>query len=282
MDIKDILLVVSADAHADANDALFAVAAEVALAQGAFVRGLCLVEEPDPTVAESFARGPAAMDEVLTHRDQQVHQVASVVQAKFQQAMADAGVAADWRLGETDEAVETTSTRARYADLVIVAQPGEHDHDARARVESLILSSGSPCLVTPPAAPAVGGLRRIVIGWDGGVAARRALDASLPFLALAQTVEIAVVEDGAAPEVNEAAIDALIARLARHGVRAEPRRFGKGLDDAGAALLTHVATFDADLLVMGAYSHSRAAEAIVGGVTRTVLTQAALPVLLAH
>jgi nucleotide-binding universal stress UspA family protein len=279
MAIKDILLIVRPGV---ANETLFAVAAAAAQAQGAVVHGLGLVEEPPLTVAESFARGSAAIDEVLVSRAQHIQQQASAAQGKFEQAMAAARVQADWRASEADEPVETTAVRARYADLVVAAQPGEHDHDGRALVEALVLDGGAPVLVAPQSRTDGAGFNRVVLAWDGGLSARRALDASLPFLAAAQRVEVAVVDEGNASGVDETALEALLRRLARHGVRAEARRLGPGVGDAGAALLSHAATFDADLLVMGAFGHSRAVEAIVGGVTRTVLARAGLPVLLAH
>jgi len=279
MAIKDILLIVRSGA---ANETLFAVAAVAARCQGAMVRGLGLVEEPPITVAESFARGSAAIDEVLVQREQRIQQEVGAAQGRFEQAMAAARIQADWRSSEVGEPVETLSVRARYADLVAVAQPAEHDHDGRALVEALVLTGGAPVLVAPPSGTYAGAFQRIVLAWDGGLSARRALDASLAFLTAARVVEVVVVEDGGSSAVDQPALDALLARLARHGVQAQPRRIGQGLDGAGAALLTHAATFDADLLVMGAFGHSRAVEAIVGGVTRTVLTRAHLPVLLAH
>ena len=115
--------------------------------------------------------------------------------------------------------------------------------------------------------------RRIVLGWDGGLAAARALGAALPFLEKAGQATLVTVGRPAGIAA-EAAAD----YLALHGVTARIDAAAPG--PAGPALLA--AARDADLLVMGGYGHSHLLESVVGGVTAHVLAHATLPVLLAH
>jgi nucleotide-binding universal stress UspA family protein len=173
---------------------------------------------------------------------------------------------------------------ARYADLAVVARPDPAGQTAGppGLVESLVLTSGRPVIVIPPRSTA-SGVRRILVGWDAGRAAARAVADALPLLVRATAVEVLVIdaERHRAGHGQEPGAD--IARyLARHHAHVEVRRLSSGGEDVGRVLLSHAATFGADLLVMGAYGHARLNELIFGGVTRTVLREADLPVLMSR
>lgn len=187
-----------------------------------------------------------------------------------------------------DEAGEGIALHARGADLVLVGQADpEHIHpDLPADfVAHVVLHAGRPVLVLPfGAAPA--SMTRVLVCWDGGKEAARALAMALPLLKSAHQVRLAVFDPGGA---SRTAQDALAANpvewLARHGVTAmltvhkiDSRR----RHAVGEALLAKASEHAADLLVMGAYGHSRLRETILGGVTRTVLEEMALPVLMVH
>jgi nucleotide-binding universal stress UspA family protein len=144
------------------------------------------------------------------------------------------------------------------------------------------LTSGRPVIVLPPRAK-VSQVRRVLVGWNAEREAVRAVADALPLLVRAEVVEVLVVD----PESHRAAHGqepgADIARyLARHGVHVEVRRLSSGSDDVGHLLLSHAADFGADLVVMGAYGHSHLNEWIFGGVTRTALREAGLPVLMSR
>jgi nucleotide-binding universal stress UspA family protein len=121
----------------------------------------------------------------------------------------------------------------------------------------------------------------IAIGWDGSRAAARALADALPVCALANTVELVTITGEKDLEGGVAWSD-MRRHLATHGIEARIVEVpAQGLD-AGSALLRHCEGAGADLLVIGAYGHSRLREFALGGATRSVLADAALPVLLSH
>ena len=137
------------------------------------------------------------------------------------------------------------------------------------------MQTGRPVLLVPKGTDATP-TRHIAIGWDGELAAARALTAALPLLERAASVELLLADtiDAAKIGAGEA-----IAYLALHGVTARARTVG-GATQPGAALL-HAAEA-ADLLVMGAYGHSRIVERLFGGVTAYVVAHARQPVLMLH
>ena len=144
------------------------------------------------------------------------------------------------------------------------------------------MSSGRPIIVFPQHGT-TSRVRRILAAWNATRESIRAVADALPLLVKAEAVEVLVVEDKrhAAGHGQEPGAD--IARhLARHGAQVEVRRMPSGANDVGRLLLSQAAAFNADLLVMGAYGHSHLREWMFGGVTRTVLYEAGLPVLMSR
>ena len=190
-----------------------------------------------------------------------------------------------------DDAGAGISLHARAADLVVLGQAPPH---ARAGVADLaahvITHAGRPVLLVPFAGHHADVGRRILVSWDGGREAGRALQLALPLLKAADEVNIAVFE--VASDEHKGA-DAFTADprpwLARHAVRASmtlhavdhQRRLNRR-NQIGERLLSLAADVSADMLVMGAYGHSRIRESLLGGVTRTVLEEMTIPVLMAH
>jgi nucleotide-binding universal stress UspA family protein len=174
---------------------------------------------------------------------------------------------------------EVAAKLARLHDLTVLA-PVERQAGAPATVtlESVLLHSGRPVLVAP-SEPVRGIGQKIVVAWNGKMQAARALAASLPFLARAETVTVVTVVESHTPGRPAD----VVRYLSWHGIRAEPVEVpAGGPGKVGQILLDHVTRSGADLLVMGAYGHSRLKEMILGGATREVLGHALLPVLMAH
>jgi len=173
---------------------------------------------------------------------------------------------------------------AHYADLALVARPDPAGQTASppGLVESLVLTSGRPIITLPPGGT-VSRVRRILVGWNARREAIRAVADALPLLVKTEVVEVLVIdhERHAADHGQEPGAD--IARhLARHGVRVEVRRLSSGGEDVGHLLLSQAAAFGSDLVVMGAYGHSHLSEWVFGSVTRAVLDDAGLPVLMSR
>ena len=134
-----------------------------------------------------------------------------------------------------------------------------------------------------PAAPQKLALKgTIVAAWDGSAEAARAFNDALIFLKQAERVVLLVGDAGSSGEEREPAIDDMVAHLQRHGVRAEVMRVTIGEGDIGRLLLSKSKELGADMIVMGAFHHSRWREFIIGDVTLTMLEEATIPLFMAH
>lgn len=200
---------------------------------------------------------------------------------RFAAAAASVRGGTDWRSRMAPPAV-VISAEARAADLIVLAGAGNAEsHDAAGVAGAVALSAGRPVLVAPAAAPP--GLERVLIAWKDTREARRAVADALPLLKRAQSVHILEVCDPDAATDARARVADVAAHLARHGVRADadaaPRPPGSG---SAETLLAATAGTSADLIVAGAYGHSRLREWVLGGFTRALLAQTERAVLLSH
>jgi nucleotide-binding universal stress UspA family protein len=172
---------------------------------------------------------------------------------------------------------ELVPSLARLADLTILPHPDATEgEDASGTLHAVLFESGRPVLIAPRTAPATIGTR-CCLAWNGTVESSSALSAALPWLARAQAVRI--LHAGAYQRRGPSAAE-VVPYLALHGITADTSEFEPANRDVGAGLLQAAASFGADFLAMGAYSHSRLRQLILGGVTRHVLSQSTLPVLM--
>ena len=171
---------------------------------------------------------------------------------------------------------------ARRFDLSIVAQPEAE----KAAVEKMIVSgaifdSGRPVIVVPYIQTAPFKLDRVMICWDNSRPAARAIADAMPLLGLARSTEVVTVVEDALNEDEPDRAD-IGQHLTRHGLSVNINRIVREKIDVASALLSHAADSGADLIVMGAYGHSRLREFILGGVTQSMLRSMTVPVLMSH
>jgi nucleotide-binding universal stress UspA family protein len=202
-------------------------------------------------------------------------------QERFVTAAQRAGCGFEWR-APPGPALDVATLHARHADVVVLGQEDPDDETAyiaRDFVEDVLMTAGRPVIVLPHAGRITTFGENVVVAWDGGREAARALADSLPILKRARFVTVYTVEkhlDRETPvgfEVSE--------YLERHGVRAAfkstPRVSGVSTAET---LLNQISDIHADLLVMGAYGRARARERALGGVTHTLLRTMTAPVLM--
>ncbi len=178
-------------------------------------------------------------------------------------------------MGREDELV---AYKARLADLAIVPHPlaGE-DVAAAGALHAVLFDSGRPVLLAPVEPPTSIG-KRIAIAWNGTANAASALASVMPFVRQAEAVRILVCDDYFKPGPSGAEVAEYISH---HGISADVVKFYPVNRVTGAGLLAAAASFGADLMALGAYSTaSRLRQLILGGVTRYVLENAQLPVLM--
>jgi len=213
-------------------------------------------------------------------------ELAGIREARFRACCANAALRAHELVCEDLEPEAAIERHAASADLVILGQADPDDAGyarRRALVDDVLQRNPRPTLVLPYANAARTLGQAVVIAWDGSHGAARAAADALPLLRTAQAVHL-VRYTTPDPEA-EASADASVARaaawLARHGVKARAQT-NVATIPAGDALLSTVADLGADLIVMGAWGHSRLAERVLGGVTRTIADAMTVPVLASH
>jgi nucleotide-binding universal stress UspA family protein len=253
------------------------------LAQEHGARLISVFMQPEPTVtpAETFARGEGMRNTIDVHRAR-LERIEAEYRTQFEDIVRRHGIVSEWR--SLPYLSSEVGVHAYYADLVIVARPESAGQTASppGLAESLVMSSGRPIIVFPPRGK-VSQVRRVLVAWNATRESIRAVADAMPLLAKAEAVEVLVADHQRRPEGHGQEPGADIARhLARHGAHVEVRRMSSEGKDVGALLLSQAATFRADLLVMGAYGHSQLREWVFGGVTRTVLYEAGLPVLMSR
>jgi nucleotide-binding universal stress UspA family protein len=256
-------------------------AGTLAQEHGARLISVFIQPEPTATPAEMFARGKGMKVTIEVHQAQ-LERIEADHRAHFEEIVRRHGIKSEWR--SLPYLSSEVGVHAYYADLVVVARPEPAGQTAGppGLAESLVMSSGRPIIVFPPRG-AVSQVRRILVAWNATRESIRAVADAMRLLVKADAVEVLVADHQRRPEGHGQEPGADIARhLARHGAQVEVRRLSSDGKDVGGLLLSQAAAFSADLLVMGAYGHTQLREWMFGGVTRTVLYEAGLPVLMSR
>jgi nucleotide-binding universal stress UspA family protein len=254
-------------------------ALSVARAFDAQVTGIAFVYDP---VIPDAGFGGIPADVIDVQRAEQAKAAKDAID-RFEAAATKFAVAAQTR--SVDASLGGAATEfgriARRFDLSVVGQAQrEHGASEELMIEGALFESGRPLIVVPYIQKQGLTLQRVVVCWDGGRTAARAVNDALPFLKRAGAVEILIVAE--ARKHVQVTGARLSEHLSRHGVTVEIKRITRGSIGVEATILSHVADTSTDFVVMGGYGHSRLREFILGGVTRNILTSMTVPVLMSH
>ncbi|MDE2166756.1 MAG: universal stress protein [Alphaproteobacteria bacterium] len=283
--IKDILV------HMDASPASrcrLDVASATARRFDAHVTGLFVKSPPVPVgfaladagfLADNDTAAIAAGDRASVER-------ASIdVEKLFCDRLARDQVAFDW--WTTDGTVaRDVSHYARCVDLVILGQPyrdGDSLGGEFSVIGDILLEAGRPILIVPHfgSFPIIGD--HALVAWNASREAARAIHDALPFLVTAKTVTVLSVDPTpVTPGARRTGAADVVRHLARHGVQAKAASAVGSSIPVGDLIVSRAADVEADLIVMGAYGHSRLRELLLGGATRTLLETMTVPVLMSH
>ncbi len=191
----------------------------------------------------------------------------------------------EWR-APAGFAMDAAAAHARCVDLAIVGQPDPDDGESgftRRLAEHVLLEGACPALFVPYAGAGADAGTRVLVAWDAGREAARALHDALPILETAkQVVVVSLARERTDADAIALAQPRLAAYLHAHGIDAQFKRFDGDQIEGGERLLSQAADLGSDLIVMGGYAHSRARELILGGVTRTMFASMTVPVLMSH
>ena len=260
------------------------VAAALDLAQRFDARIVGLAAASMPMVAYGLDMAPAP--ELLAEWQTCLDELAAKATRQFEEAARQCGVDRIESRTAGSHDLPALMLGARYADLVIIGQPDpaeKLDDAIHLSPAEVVLGCPRPVLVVPYIGAPPGFGKTVLIAWNGSREACRAVCDALPLLEKAARVIVMAVnpqndgiEHGDLPGAD------LAAYLAHHGVNVEVHADPGASVSVGEELLSRIADLNVDLLVMGAYGHTRAREWVFGGVTRTILNSMTVPVLMSH
>ncbi len=266
----------------DQGESALAQMAALATAQDGHAEALCLGVDRSQTgyyyaganaliLQETLSRANAEADEVLKKAKDYLSKTGT-------RWSAESGVTQIADIGRH------VAHRARFSDLVILPPPYGKDRGAEAEpiVEAAMFEGHAAVLITPDDATPFERPGTIMIGWNESVEAMRAIRRALPFLRQADLVRIVVIDPPRHGPDRSDPGGMLSQLLARHGVKCEIDVLSKTMTRVSDILNRHASDTETDMIVMGAYGHSRFREAILGGATRNMLEQASVPVFMAH
>lgn len=276
-----------------AGEAALATALMVARIWGAHVHCLHVrVDARDVAPLAGEGLSGAMIEEMMAATERESGDRAGRVRALFERFAATAGDVTIAHSAETAlksggptlsfESIagreeDIVAQQSRLYDMAVVPHPeGGEDVSSSDALHAVLFDSGRPVLIAPRVAPATIGTR-ICCAWNGTAESAAAMAAALPWLHRADARRILYADDY---QRRGPKVEGILAYLHWHEIQAEAMQFKPITKDVGAGLLGAVRDFEADLLCMGAYSHSRLRQLILGGVTRHVLENADVPVLM--
>lgn len=279
MQFKSLLTVLTDKAFA--NDVLDQGVA-LAEANESHLDVMCMGVDRSQTGYYYAGANAMVLQETITRAQEEAREIEDAVKAHLGASGiswgSDSGVAQIADLGRH------VAERARFSDLVILPQPYGEGRGAELEpiVESAMFEGRAPVLVMPDDAKTLTRPKQIVLGWNESAESLSAARAAMPFLQAAETVRVVVIDPPTHGPNRSDPGGQLSQYLARHGVRPEIDVLSKTMPRVSDVLMRHATDTGSDLVVMGAYGHSRFREAILGGATRNMLEQATLPVFMAH
>ena len=270
MSIRTVLLHAAPDSGFDDR-----LACALALAKQAGARLLALYT----LYPAGVPRVGRALSIYVNELKREAREKEAAIRARFDAAVAAAGVVAEWSVVDGEVTTELREA-ADFADITVVSETvsGTSDDELAAILpEHLALTSTAPVVVVPTGKKVPARIGRVVVAWKPSREAGHAVRLALPLLAAAdQVLVLTVGENGAATSQSGAR---LVDFLKTHGVNAE-HKHAEG--DATKVITAEAAAYQADLLVMGAYSRPRLTELVLGGVTASLIADPPLPLLCAH
>lgn len=278
MAVKDILLTLTS--YPDPTPvAVIDRAVSLASLLGAHIAAISC--EVHVQVPGSFLSGPGNVGAIVASEAHRSRRNAQDLLATFESTAQKSGVAHEIVLDRclSSEVPDVLVEYARFRDLAIVPVPESYDPWY---AEAIIFGSGRPTIVLPEASAAREfGLNRVLIGWDFSRAAARAVSDAIPIMEKAREVCILTVTNEKVIPSRRSSSE-LAKNLSKHGIDVVVEEVDAAGRAIGRVFAEQVASRRADLLVMGAYGHSRFREFVLGGATRSILTKPPIPVLLSH
>lgn len=219
---------------------------------------------------------------LVAAHNRRLRQLATAVAERAAGDAAAAGVAASVEAPQLSypQLVDTFVAQARVHDIAVLDAETATVNADRGLIEGLLFESGRPLLVVPPGFDTFRHAR-VLVAWDASARAARAVNDAMGILKAAGAVEVLAI--GSQKELAHEVPGAELApHLARHGVNVTVKNLVPGSDGIAGTLREQAALIGADLIVMGAFNHSRMREWVLGGVTESLLADCKVPLLMSY
>jgi len=253
--------------------------------RGAHVTGLFTNALPEYLMASGMDPAFSSIAGVAQLQER-LHEEGNAVGARLAERLAKIDAPAELRKLEAGrgELPGLCASEARSADLFVATGgwPRETGFDWSDLVETVVFEAGRAVYLAPPGRKAGRAIRNVLVAWRDTRESARAIAEALPFLRAADATRIVTVDPLREGEARAARAADVAAHLDRHGAKVEIAALDRNGGAIAAVLLDEARRMDADLVVMGAYGHSRFREWILGGVTRDMIAKSDRPLLLAH
>ena len=243
-------------------------------------------QTPNYIVPDLGGRSLKEYDEKAHALQEEHHEHAQLAseraRSRFETATSARKISHDWVHTEGSMS-DALTHHARFCDVAIVGQPGPESqrHFGETPTDHLILSVGHPVMIVPNLAGDFTVGKRIMVAWDRSPLATRAVHNSRPFLRNADSVHVLAI-NLALEDHGKVPGSGICEHLAHHDIKASPVPVDSGSETLSDIMLSKAKELDIDLIVMGAYGHSRLREKILGGNTYQLLNNSPIPLLMNH
>lgn len=258
-------------------------AADLSLRNNAFLTGACVSRDEKTCDYDRYARGMHAIQDVIKRHNDKLKAQAQRLKEAFDVRTAHRGLNAEFRFISAHVGAQNTFLDDLLCDLLVTSHPLLANMPSEWSGESLLLKSGLPVLVLPQNwdGDTVG--QRIVLAWNGSREALRALTDCMPMLRKAQAVQLLVVDSGEKDSLRKQdSGKEMVQHLRQHDIAVEYLGVESGGKPVAQVILERIKAFNADLLVIGAYSRSRFREMLLGGVTVKLLSEIPVPLFVSR
>ncbi|MGI9228149.1 MAG: universal stress protein [Gammaproteobacteria bacterium] len=279
MPIKDIMVLCDAG---EANDYRVETVLSLAKVYEAHVTGMYLV--PYPVIPVYGGAFPETIPYTATDQLDKATNIAKKLNAKFNEKASQFEVPHEWKTIDGID-VRYVIDNARYTDIVVVPQGySRYGEENTQKIDDyLSIHLGRPLMVIPDLKKVFNLPKYVIIAWDESHEAARAVHDALPFLQYAERIQ--VVSVSVSPDEEKASMiycDDLRKHLSHHGINVDVVSLDQSAKGTGGTIFQSALEYDADLIVMGAYGHSRLKEIVLGGATSYLLKHTTIPLFLSH
>jgi nucleotide-binding universal stress UspA family protein len=277
MAIKNILIHIDNSAACEnrVNTAIQLAGQHEAQIAGIFV----IPDFPAPTYYEAQISA-----DIIAEIDKEALEAAKITQRKYVDMADKAGFPLTIAI-EKGNLISVLDEYARFTDLLVLGanDPEDPENMSEALADNMVLEAGAPCLIVPRSSSGKFTANRVLVAWNASREAARTLKDAMPILNHADHVEVLLVN----PSQYEVDQDSIHGKgvssfLNQHGINHVIQIESGDNAKPGDTIITRASKIDADLIVMGAYGHSRLREIVLGGVTRKLLRQMTVPVFISH